>query len=133
MNPRKKLNEKRIRRGARTRAAIEGTAERPRLAVFRSNRHFYAQLIDDMKGVTIVSVSSSAAKTAGAAAKSAAAAAKAKAKAKKADEAFTVGEVLGRKATEKGITKAVFDRGSYKFHGRVKQFAEGAKKAGLTI
>ena len=114
-----KLNEKRIRRGARTRAVLHGTASRPRLSVFRSNRYFYAQLIDDAKGVTIVAAGSMPPK--------------AKMSVKKSNDAFSVGEMLGKKAVEKGITKAIFDRGSYKFHGRVKQFAEGAKKAGLTL
>ena len=118
MNSRKKLNEKRDRRDARTKAAILGNADRPRLTVFRSNKYFYAQLVDDMKGTTIVSASS----TFGA-----------KKAVKKVDDAFSVGEALGKKAVEKGITQVVFDRGAYKFHGRVKQFAEGAKKAGLTI
>lgn len=116
MNSRKKLNKKRIRRGARTRKAIVGTTDRPRLAVRRSNRYFYAQLIDDVKGHTLVSASSFQG---------------AKASAAKSADAFAVGESLGKKAIEKGIKTVVFDRSSYKFHGRVKQFAEGAKKAGL--
>jgi len=121
MNSRKKLNTKRKRRTARTRKAIVGTTDRPRLAVRRSNRYFYAQLIDDMKGFTLVSASSNRV----------ASAAGAKAKSGKMADAFAVGEALGKKAVEKGIHAAVFDRRSYKFHGRVKQFAEGAKKAGL--
>jgi large subunit ribosomal protein L18 len=125
MNPRKKLNTKRIRRGLRTRKAILGTEGRPRLAVRRSNRYFYAQLIDDLKGTTLVSASSFAGK------KAAAKMAGTKAKAAKSADAFAVGETLGKKAIEKGIKAVVFDRSSYKFHGRVKQFAEGAKKAGL--
>ncbi len=120
MNSRKKLNAKRTRRGARTRKAILGTTDRPRLAVRRSNRYFYAQLIDDVKGHTLVSASSFRGAKAGA-----------KAKAAKSADAYTVGEALGKKAVEKGITAIVFDRSSYKFHGRVKQFADGAKKAGL--
>jgi len=123
MNSRKKLNEKRVRRGARTRKAILGTTDRPRLAVHRSNRYFYAQLIDDLTGRTLLSASSFR----GAKAKAPAA----KAKASKSVDAYAIGETLGTKAVEKGITAVVFDRGSYKFHGRVKQFAEGAKKAGL--
>ena len=118
----KKLNQRKIRRAARTRAKIVGTAARPRLAVRRSNRYFYAQLIDDAKAHTIVSVSSfSLAKAGGAK------------KATKSEDAFAIGELLGRKAAEKGVSAAVFDRRSYKFHGRVKSFVEGAKKAGLTI
>lgn len=122
MNPVKKLNKIRIRRAIRARSRISGTAERPRLAVRRSNRYFYAQLIDDVKGHTIVSASSFAVKKEGL-----------KKSLKKAEDSFAVGELLGKKATEKGIASAVFDRRSYKFHGRVKQFVEGAKQAGLKI
>lgn len=118
----KKLNQKRMRRVARTRAVISGTAERPRLTVRRSNRYFYAQLIDDVKGNTIVSASSV---TLEKAAKNA--------KENKTANAFSVGELIGKKAVEKGIASAVFDRRSYKFHGRVKSFVEGAKKGGLKI
>ncbi len=123
MNAAKKLNQKRNRRIARTRARISGTAERPRLAVRRSNRWFYAQLIDDIQGRTIVSASSFALKKEKAAS----------AKMTKTEHSFAVGELLGKRATEKGIAIAVFDRRGYKFHGRVKSFVEGAKKAGLTI
>jgi large subunit ribosomal protein L18 len=119
----KKLNQKRIRRIARVRAVISGTAVRPRLVVQRSNRYFYAQLVDDTKGNTLVSASSFSLGAAGAKAE----------KTKKTDNAFAVGELLGKKAVERGIAAAVFDRRSYKFHGRVKSFVEGAKKAGLTI
>lgn len=118
----KKLNQKRMRRVARTRAVISGTAERPRLTVRRSNRYFYAQLIDDVKGSTIVSASSV---TLEKAAKNA--------KENKTANAFSVGELISKKAVEKGIASAVFDRRSYKFHGRVKSFVEGAKKGGLKI
>lgn len=120
MNPRKKLNEKRIRRGARSRARMLGTASRPRLSVYRSNRYLYAQLIDDMKGVTLISASS-------------AAAAKAAGTTTKTASSYLLGEMLGKKAVAKGITTAVFDRSSYKFHGRVKSFVDGTKKGGLTI
>ena len=114
MKPRKKLNQKRIRRAHRTKSVINGTAARPRLAVHRSNRFFYAQLIDDVKGHTLIAIASSG-------------------KGKKSEDAFAAGESLGAKAKEKGIKTAVFDRRSYKFHGRVKAFADGAKKAGLKI
>lgn len=118
----KKLNRKKIRRVARVRAVISGTATRPRLTVRRSNRYFYAQLIDDVKGNTIVSASSITLAKAAKAAKET-----------KTANAFAVGEIIGKKAVEKGITAAVFDRRSYKFHGRVKSFVDGAKKGGLTI
>ena len=126
MKARKKLNAKRARRTARTKATMWGTKERPRLAVRRSNRYFYAQLIDDVKGNTLVAVSSLGVGTplkAGTTTE----------KKTKSMDAFTVGELLGKKAKEKGITVAVFDRRSYKFHGRVKSFADGAKKGGLKI
>ena len=119
----KKLNQKRIRRVARTRAVISGTAVRPRLTVRRSNKYFYAQLVDDVKGNTLASASSFTIEKA----------AKGAAKLNKTANAFLVGEVIGKKAIEKGIKSAVFDRRSYKFHGRVKSFVDGAKKGGLTI
>jgi large subunit ribosomal protein L18 len=103
------------------RAVIQGTAERPRLAIHRTNRFVYVQLIDDAAQKTIASAMSRPAKGTKAEKKT------------KADQAFMVGETIGKKASEKGITKAVFDRRSYRFHGRVKQLAEGAKKSGLQI
>jgi len=109
-----------MRRVRRTRALISGTAERPRLAVHRTNRYIYAQLIDDTKGRTLLAVSS-------------AGVAKAAGKVTKSANAFSVGEFLGKKAVEKGIRSVLFDRRSYKFHGRVKSVADGAKKGGLTI
>jgi len=123
MKPRKKLNVKRERRAIRASARIVGTADRPRLAVHRTNRYFYAQLIDDAKGHTVAAATSFMLGKSGAA----------KAKQTKGDNAFAVGEMIGKKAAEKGIKKAVFDRRAYRFHGRVKRFAEGAKNAGLTI
>ena len=128
MNKIKKLNHKKGQRIGRVRARVSGTAARPRLVVYRTNKHFYAQLIDDVKGITLLSASNLAGKKA--------AAAKAGTKkegVKKSDAAFAIGESLAKKATEKGIKAAVFDRRSYQFHGRVKSFAEGAKKGGLTI
>jgi large subunit ribosomal protein L18 len=121
----KKLNQKRIRRVTRTRAAISGTAERPRLTVRRSNRYFYAQLVDDVKGNTIAAASSLSVEKV--------AKGKATKVGNKTANAFSVGEVIGKKAAEKGIKTAVFDRRSYKFHGRVKSFVDGAKKGGLKI
>jgi len=123
MKPVKKLNQKRIRRVRRVRAAISGTAERPRLTVRRSNRYFYAQLVDDVKGNTLASASSFTIAKAGAKA----------VKMTKTAESFLVGELIGKKAVEKKISSAVFDRRSYKFHGRVKSFVDGAKKSGLKI
>jgi len=117
MNSRKKLNQKRARRVHRIAAVIKGTSERPRLVVNRTNRFVYAQLIDDSMHKTIAAASS----------------AKMKEKKTKSEQALAVGETIGRAAVEKGIKAAVFDRRSYRYHGRVKQLAEGAKKAGLQI
>jgi large subunit ribosomal protein L18 len=113
----KKLNAKRARRAKRSGVRMVGTTERPRLTVHRTNRFMYAQLIDDTKHETIASASN----------------AKAKEKVAKSAGAFAVGETLAKKALEKGIKTVVFDRRSYKFHGRVKNVADGAKKGGLKI
>jgi len=119
MNVRRKLNEKRMRRARRTTAKIVGTAERPRLAVHRTNRFVSVQLIDDMKGHTLAAASDRGVKSA--------------AKQTKTAKAVVVGEAIGKKAVALGIKSAIFDRRSYKFHGRVKGVAEGAKKSGLNI
>jgi large subunit ribosomal protein L18 len=113
----KKLNAKRARRAKRSSARMTGTTERPRLAVHRTNKFMYAQLIDDTKHQTVAAASNAASK----------------AKAVKSAGAFAVGEEIAKKALAKGIKVAVFDRRSYKFHGRVKNVAEGAKKGGLKI
>jgi len=113
--------KKQLRRNSirtRIRRAIKGTAERPRLSVFRSNKQIYAQLIDDINGKTLVS-SSSASKEFEAA------------KMKKSDLAREVGKSIATKATQSGISVVVFDRGGYLYHGRVKALAEGAREAGL--
>ncbi len=107
------------RRKYHTRSRIFGTSERPRLAVFRSLNHIYAQIIDDTEGKTLASMST-----------------KAKdfvqnEKATRIDNSFQVGLKLGEKAIAAGITKVSFDRSSYKYHGRVKALADGARKAGL--
>lgn len=115
MNGRLTLNARKIRRAARTTAKIEGTPERPRLAVHRSNRFISAQLIDDQAGVTLAAASS---KTLGV-------------KGPKTEGAQAVGEAIAKRAKELGITKAVFDRRSFRYHGRVKQLAEAARSAGL--
>ena len=99
--------EKRYRRHKRVRAKVFGTAKVPRLCVFRSLKHIYVQLIDDEKGKTL------------AAAKG------------KLSDACKVGKLIGQKALEKKIKKVVFDRGGYKYHGRVKALAEGAREGGL--
>lgn len=99
------------------RAKLAGSAERPRLCVFRSNLHIYGQLIDDAKGVTKASVSDLELKEAG--------------KKTKIAKAKMVGLILAKKAQELKITEAVFDKGSYKYHGAVKSLADGAREGGL--
>jgi large subunit ribosomal protein L18 len=118
MNTRHKLIIVRKRRATRVRAKIEGTATSPRLSVFRSNRSFYAQLIDDENGRTLASVSVKEAASKGE-------------KGSKSTVAEMIGGMLAEKAKKAGITKAIFDRGRYPFNGRVKAFAEGARKGGL--
>jgi large subunit ribosomal protein L18 len=102
----------------RIRKKVEGTSERPRLAVFRSLNHIYAQVIDDRSGATLCSASS-VEKTAGVA------------KGGNIDAAKTIGKLIAERAKEKGINSVVFDRGGYIYHGRVKSLAEAAREAGL--
>ena len=109
--------EKRETRHKRVRAKIKGTYQRPRLSVFRSNQYVWAQLIDDATGKTILAVSSRQEKK--------------KKGVKKIDESKETGKEMAKKAIEKGIKQVVFDRGGYKYHGRVKAFAEGAREGGL--
>jgi large subunit ribosomal protein L18 len=111
-------NDSRIRRHLRVRKKIEGTPERPRLVVFRSSKHIYAQLVDDQRGVTIV----------GAADTSEGMEIEGKGKVARS---FALGRLIATKAKEKGIAKVVFDRGGYQYHGRVKAVADGARKGGL--
>lgn len=110
----------RERRKARVRKKLRGTKEMPRLNVFRSNKHIYAQIIEDMGGHTIVSASTRSKELE-----------KDVLKMKKVDAAKKVGELVGRLAKEKGVDKVVFDRGGYIYHGRVKALAEGAREAGV--
>lgn len=105
-----------VRRQRRTRAKTQGTSSTPRLSVFRSNRYIYAQLIDDEKGKSLLGVSE---KHLG------------KATGPKAARAAELGKLLAQKAKEKKIGKVVFDKGSYAYHGRVRQVAEGAREGGL--
>ena len=111
-------NAVRKKRHGRVRAKISGTAARPRLNVFRSNKHIYAQLIDDVNSVTIVSASTMDKDFGSESTADAAAAAK-------------VGEMIAKKAVEKDVKAVVFDRGGYLFHGRVKALAEAARENGL--
>ena len=117
MNKVKFKNQVKSRRQNRVRAKISGTAEIPRLSVFRSLDHISAQLIDDAKGVTIVAVQDG----------------EVKAGKTKTDKALEVGKLLGKKALEKKVSQAVFDKGAYKYHGRIKALADGAREAGLKI
>jgi large subunit ribosomal protein L18 len=138
MNQRKKLNRSKKQRIGRVQALIKGTAVRPRLVVNRSNRYISAQLIDDAKGSTLFSVTNAGGKKAagakaGAVQGTGAKSAVVKVAGKKSEQAFALGEAIAKKAIEKGVAQVVFDRRSYQFHGRVKSFAEGAKKGGLKI
>lgn len=104
----------RIKRGIRKR--ISGTAERPRLSVYRSNKGIYAQVIDDISGKTLISASSLK---------------ELKEKGSKVDQSKELGKILGEKAIASGISEVVFDRNGYLYHGRIKSLAEGAREAGL--
>jgi len=108
--------ENRTRRHSRVREKIRGSAGRPRLAVFRSITHIYAQLIDDDAGKTLVAASSVDSKDG---------------KGKKSERAKAVGTMIGEKAKAKGIGEVVFDRGGYRYHGRVKALGDAARSAGL--
>ncbi len=110
----------RFKRKLRIRKKICGTSERPRLSVFRSNKHIVAQIIDDEKGHTLVSLSSFSKELKGK-----------EIEGGKVGVAKEVGKLIAQKAKEKGIEKVVFDRGGYLFHGRVKALADGAREAGL--
>ena len=108
--------QKRLRRRRRVRARIRGSAERPRLSVYRSNRGVFVQLIDDDSGRTLASVSWTEADLR---------------KLKPMEQAEKAGKLLAERAKAKGVDSAVFDRGGYQYHGRVKALAEGAREGGL--
>ena len=110
----------RLVRHKRTRQKVQGNTFRPRLAVFRSLNHIYAQVIDDTRGVTLVAASSLDSDVK-----------EGKDSQSKAKVSTIVGALLARRAREKGIERVVFDTGGYKYHGRVKAFAEAAREAGL--
>ena len=110
-------NKARLTRHKRVRGKISGTADRPRLNVFRSTNNIYAQLIDDVKGVTLVSASTLDKGFEG--------------NGGNKEAARKVGALIAERAVQKGITNVVFDRGGYIFHGRVKELAEGAREGGL--
>jgi large subunit ribosomal protein L18 len=111
--------ERRTRIRMRIRKKIHGTAEKPRLAVFRSNKQIYAQVVDDLNRVTLLSASSTEKEIA------------AKTGIKKIEQAKLVGKALAAKCKEKGIENVTFDRAGYKYHGRVKSLAEAAREGGL--
>jgi large subunit ribosomal protein L18 len=118
MDNQKTTNRQRLRRRRHVRRGVVGTAERPRLSVFRSSKHIYAQLIDDVNGVTLAAASSAGKEsglTYGGNIKSAA----------------VVGQKLAEIAKGEGVSKAAFDRGHYRYHGRIKALADGARKGGL--
>ena len=108
----------RLRRRRRVRAKIRGTAERPRISVFRSNRGIFAQLIDDDSGRTLASVNWTESELRGIG---------------RMEQAQRAGALLADRARAVGVESAVFDRGGYKYHGRVKALADGAREAGLTF
>jgi len=110
----KSREQQRHRRHLRVRKKVTGTAERPRLVVFRSLKHITAQLVDDVAGRTLMTVSSGADLTG-----------------KKTEKSLEVGKRIAARAKDAGITKVVFDRAGYKYHGRVKAVADGARKGGL--
>jgi large subunit ribosomal protein L18 len=109
------IKERQARIHSRVRRKISGTAARPRMSIFRSNKSIYVQLIDDVAEVTLAAASSKEAAGAGT----------------KIDQAKTVGQLIAEKAKAAGISKVVFDRGGYLYHGRVKAVADGAREAGM--
>ena len=117
MVSKKDRNAQRLKRHRRVRGTISGTAARPRLNVFRSNNHIYAQIIDDESGRTLVSASTTESSFEG--------------KGGNKEAAKRVGELVAKRAIEKGIDEIIFDRGGYIYHGRVKELAEGAREGGL--
>jgi len=110
--------QQRLRRRRRVRSKVRGTAERPRLSVFRSNRGIGAQLIDDVSGSTLAAVNwtESDLKQLG-----------------RMEQATRAGELLAQRAKEAGVERCIFDRGGYQYHGRVRALAEGAREAGLKV
>ena len=122
MVSKKSRSEVRVNKHRKLRNRFSGTAERPRLAVFRSNNHMYAQIIDDTIGKTLVSASTTQKEV--------------KAELEKTnnvDAAAYLGTVIGKKAVEAGIESVVFDRGGYIYHGKIKALADAAREAGLNF
>jgi large subunit ribosomal protein L18 len=113
-------SDHRDRRHRRVRKKVTGTAERPRLAVFRSSKHIYVQAIDDLAGTTLVSASTMEKDLRGGSTAT-------------IEAAKRIGALVGERAKAAGITTVVFDRGGFKYHGRVAAVADGAREAGLTL
>lgn len=113
-------NKARLKRHLRVRKKINGTTERPRLSVFRSSKHIYAQIIDDTKGVTLVAASTVEKDLLAG-----------EANGGNVEAARLVGETIAKRAKEKGISQIVFDRGGYLYHGRIQALADAAREAGL--
>jgi large subunit ribosomal protein L18 len=110
--------QRRLKRRRRVRAKVRGTAERPRISVFRSNRGIAAQLVDDVAGKTIAAVQWTEPELRDL---------------KKSEQSAKAGELLAQRAKAAGVESAVFDRGGYQYHGRVKAFAEGVREGGLAV
>ena len=122
MVSKKSRQEVRVKKHRRMRHRLSGTAERPRLSVFRSNNHMYAQIIDDVAGVTLAAASTVEKEV------------KAElTKTNNVDAAAYLGTVIGKRAVEKGIKEVVFDRGGYIYQGKVAALADAAREAGLTF
>ena len=120
MRTKKQMTDKRLRRRRRIRGKISGDATRPRLSVFRSNKHIYAQLIDDVNGVTLASASSLE-KDLGVVGKN------------NVEAASKVGTAIAERAKKAGVEVAYFDRGGFLFHGKIKALADAAREGGLKI
>jgi large subunit ribosomal protein L18 len=112
--------EARVKRHRRVRKKVSGTAERPRLAVFRSNRHIYAQVIDDTTGRTLAAASTAEPGQRGSSTAT-------------VDAAKAVGQLVGERAQAAGISRVVFDRGGFRYHGRIAALCDGARAAGLEV
>lgn len=122
-----KKHQKRQTRHKRIRAKIKGTIEKPRLCVFKSLNHIYAQIINDEEGKTIISANDKTLL------KKSLKSSKEKKYSGKTEIAYEVGKLIAKSAKEKKISKVVFDRGGYKYHGRIKALAEGAREEGLSF
>lgn len=113
----KSSSQARVKRHRRIRKKVTGTAERPRLAVFRSNKHVYAQIIDDVSGRTLASASTVDPSL--------------KSDSNSVESAGKVGSLIAQRAVDAGVSSVVFDRGGFKFHGKIKALADGAREKGL--